>query len=68
MQTDSTPKTQLLTPAEVAEMLNISLSGVRRLIDQRQLPFHKVMRSIRFEKSDVLSYLQKHRVESVSLK
>ena len=68
MRTDFDPKTELITTDELAIMLNISKAGVYRLIEKRQIPFYRVMRSIRFDKNDVLDYLHKSRVESVGLK
>jgi excisionase family DNA binding protein len=56
---------QLLTIAEVADLLKISASGVRRLQYGRHLPFIKVGNSIRFSKNDILAYLDRRRVGSV---
>ena len=56
---------ELLTTPEVAELLKISVAGVRRLQQGRHIPFHKVGGSIRFAKGDLVSYLEKHRVESI---
>ena len=65
MPTISNPTTELLTPDELAQMLKISKAGVYRLIDKRIIRFHKVMGSIRFEKSDVLSFLENNRFEVI---
>ncbi len=59
------PLAELLTVAETAEFLRISKSGVRRLQQKRQLPFIKVGGSVRFAKSDLLTYLEKQRVEPI---
>ena len=67
MLTNSSLTIELLTPDELAHMLKISKAGVYRLIERRLIRFTKVMGSIRFEKNDVLSYLQNNRVESVSI-
>ncbi len=56
---------ELLTTAEVAEILRISISGVRRLQQARHLPFIKVGGSVRFSKSDIASYVKKQRVEPI---
>jgi excisionase family DNA binding protein len=53
---------ELLTPQEVADLLKISLTGVRRLQGSRLIPFIKIGGSIRFSKSDILSYLMNQRV------
>ncbi|OGG50422.1 hypothetical protein A2704_05805 [Candidatus Kaiserbacteria bacterium RIFCSPHIGHO2_01_FULL_54_36b] len=65
MSTDSSKTAELLTIPETAEFLKVSNSTVRRLQQQRQLPFIPVGRSVRFAKDDILSYLQKRRVESI---
>ena len=65
MSIDSNSAIELLTIAEVAGILKISMSGVRRLQQARQLPFVKVGGSIRFSKGDIASYLEKIRVEAV---
>jgi excisionase family DNA binding protein len=55
---------ELLTIAEVAKLLKISVPSVRRLQQQRHIPFFKVGGRIRFERSDIAAYLQKRRVHS----
>lgn len=55
----------LLTISEVADFLKISSSGVRRLQQQRDIPFVKVGGSVRFLKEDILAYLRKQRVNSI---
>jgi excisionase family DNA binding protein len=57
---------ELLTIAEVADQLKISVSGVRRLQQARQIPFIKVGGSIRFFKSDIFAYLKKQQVGSIA--
>jgi excisionase family DNA binding protein len=65
MPIDSIPTTELLTVAEVAGLLKISVSTVRRLQQRRLIPFHKVGGSVRFTKDDLMSYLEKQRVEAI---
>ncbi len=65
MLSDSIPTLELLTIYEVARLLKISASSVRRLQQQRRIPFVKVGGSIRFIKSDLLSYVDRERVESI---
>jgi excisionase family DNA binding protein len=45
--------------------LRISVPSVRRLQQQRRIPFFKVGGRIRFERSDIVAYLQKRRVHSI---
>ncbi|MCA1459005.1 helix-turn-helix domain-containing protein [Bradyrhizobium sp. BRP22] len=56
---------ELLTAAEVAELLRISASSVRRLQQRRRIAFLKVGGSIRFTKHDVISYLARQRTETI---
>ncbi|MEY9604279.1 excisionase family DNA binding protein [Bradyrhizobium japonicum] len=56
---------ELLTTAEVAELLRISTSSVRRLQQRRRISFLKVGGSIRFAKHDVISYLARQRTETI---
>jgi len=65
MPTDRGPAIELLTIAEAAGLLKISVPGVRRLQQQRQIPFIKVGGSVRFSMDDLVSYLKKRRVESI---
>ena len=65
MSIDATPASELLTIPEVADFLKVSVSLVRRLQQQRRIPFIKVGGSVRFERSDIDAYLKKRKVPSV---
>ncbi len=65
MSVDFNPTLELLTIAEVAKLFKISVSGVRRLQQQRRIPFIKIGGSIRFAKGDLISYAERERVESI---
>lgn len=65
MSADFNPTPEILTIAEVARFFKISKSGVRRLQQQRRIPFAKIGGSVRFVKDDLVSYLQNARVESI---
>jgi excisionase family DNA binding protein len=56
---------ELLTIPEVAKLLKISTTSVRRLQQGRHVPFFKVGGSVRFATSDILEYLKKERVDSM---
>jgi len=62
---ESRPQIALLTIREAAELLTISVSGVRRLQQGRRIPFFKVGGSVRFAKEDLVSYLARQRVGSI---
>jgi excisionase family DNA binding protein len=65
MSIDLAPPPELLTIAEVAELLKIAVASVRRLQQQRKIPFVRVGGSIRFFRRDIVSYLEKRRVRSI---
>lgn len=65
MSIDSTSALELLTTSEVANVLNISVSSVRRLQQGRRIPFVKIGGSIRYSMRDVVSFMEKQRVEAV---
>lgn len=56
---------ELLNTKELVEYLKISKAGVYRLIEQRKIPFYKVMGSIRFDKKDVEKYLEQNRIDVI---
>ncbi len=53
------------TPEELAEFLAISKPTVYRLVEKRQLPFHKIGGVLRFKKADIEKYLESGRVEPI---
>jgi len=65
MSIDSGPLSELLTVSDAAKLLNVSVPTVRRLQQQRQIAFHKVRGSIRFTRSDIVSYLARTRVRPI---
>lgn len=56
----------LLTVEEAAERLNMSVRYVRRLIDQRRIPFHRIGRSIRIKSTDIDEHIESGRVEPLT--
>lgn len=63
--TNSSPVFELLTMPEAARLLTVSVPTMRRLQQQRVVPFIKVGRSVRFEKRDLVSYLKRRRVDLI---
>jgi len=57
---------ELLTIKEVAALLKVSPTSVRRLQQGRHLPFIKVGGSVRFTKNDIVEFLKKERVEAIA--
>jgi excisionase family DNA binding protein len=56
---------ELLTIRDVAALLKVSVTSVRRLQHGRHIPFIKVGGSVRFTKADIIAYLQKGRIEVI---
>jgi excisionase family DNA binding protein len=65
MSADFDSTIELLTVAEVAGLLKISIPSVRRLQQRRLIPFFKVGGSVRFTRSDIVFYLENNRVKSI---
>ena len=57
---------EILTIKDVAELLKVSVSSIRRLQGGRNLPFFKVGGSVRFAKSDIIEYLKRARIDVIS--
>lgn len=57
--------TPLLSVDEVAERLGVPTRFVRRLVDERRIPFCKIGRYVRFESDDVEQFIADGRVEPV---
>lgn len=55
---------ELMTIQELAGTLRISVTTAYRMVDAREIPFHKVRGSLRFTRNDVDAYLRGNRVES----
>jgi excisionase family DNA binding protein len=56
----------LLTPAELAETLHVSVGHVYRLVSQRRVPFVKLGGSIRFRWESIERWIMRQEVVSVS--
>jgi excisionase family DNA binding protein len=65
MSIDADPSLGLLTIIEVADLLKVSVSTVRRLQQQRKIPFVKIGGSVRFARSDLAFYLERRHVRAI---
>ncbi|WP_395161503.1 helix-turn-helix domain-containing protein, partial [Ilumatobacter sp.] len=61
----TTSAAPLLDVNQVAERLCVSPRFVRRLIDERRIPFCKLGKFVRFEPGDVDAWVTERRVEAV---
>jgi excisionase family DNA binding protein len=57
----STPVLRLLSVATVATYLDVSTKTVRRLIQDRKLPHHRVGRQIRISEADLAAFVARSR-------
>lgn len=62
--TEKTQAPELLDVNDLARLLGVSSTTVRRMVERRELPFLKLKRVIRFRRSDVDEYLDRCRVAS----
>ncbi len=56
-------KVPMLDIDALAQQLAVSERFVRRLIEERRIPFHKVGKYVRFEQADVDRWVADRRVE-----
>jgi excisionase family DNA binding protein len=61
----SIPVVELLTTSEAAKLLAVSVPTIRRLQQRRAIPFIKIGGSVRFDKRDLVSYVERNRVGSL---
>lgn len=54
----------LLTLSELAAVLRVSKSTAYRLVDAREISFHRLGRSVRFRLRDVEAFIRQRRIES----
>jgi excisionase family DNA binding protein len=55
---------QLMTVHEAAQLLSVSVSTLYGWAWQRKIPFVKIGRALRFQKSDMEIFIQSNRVEA----
>lgn len=59
----STDEIELLTVDQIASWLNKSTSAVYRLVWRRQIPYLKFGKSVRFDRQEILKWLEGKKVE-----
>lgn len=55
----------MLTVRDVAALLRMPVKSIYSMVDQRRIPVIRLGRSLRFLRSDVVTWLSKHRVPSL---
>lgn len=56
----------LLSVDDVAERLGVPTRFVRRLVDERRIPFCKIGRYVRFDPDDVEQFIADGRIDPVA--
>lgn len=56
--------TPLLDIEQAAERLAVTTRFIRRLVEQRRIPFYKVGKFVRFDPADLDEFVQRSRVDS----
>lgn len=59
------PDKALVRVGDVAATLGVTERFVRRLVDERRIPFLKIGRFVRFDPADVAEWIEASRVEPV---
>ncbi len=62
----STPAIALLDVSQVALRLCVTTRFVRRLVDERRIPFCKIGKFVRFDPDDIEAWIAERRVDSVA--
>lgn len=57
---------EFLSTDELAVLLKVSKTSIYRLMGRRLIPFYKIGHNVRFKKSDVLEFLNKNCINSVT--
>jgi excisionase family DNA binding protein len=60
----STPAPRLMSVAAVALQLDVSQKTVRRLIEDGELPIHRIGRQIRISEPDLAAFIARSRCSS----
>ncbi len=56
---------KLLSVNDLIEYFNISKATAYRLINSRKITFYKIGGCIRFDKQDILDYLEKNKINPI---
>lgn len=62
----STLSVALLDVSQVASRLGVTTRFVRRLVDERRIPFCKIGKFVRFDPVDIDAWIAARRVDSVA--
>ena len=57
------PSASLISTDEAAERLGVTPRFMRRLVDERRIPFHKIGKYVRFDPADIDRFAMESRVD-----
>ncbi len=52
----------LIDMAELSELLSISIWGIRWMVRNRDIPIVKIGRRVRFDRNEILEWIQNHKI------
>jgi excisionase family DNA binding protein len=58
------PNLPPLTTAEAADYLGVSQRFIRRLVQERRIPFYRLGKLVRFDQRDLDAFLDNGRIEA----
>ena len=61
------PSAPLIDIEQAAERLGVTVRFMRRLIDERRIPYHKIGKYVRFDPADLDRFAMQGRVEPARL-
>ena len=64
MPTPKGPTAALIDMDQAAERLGVTTRFMRRLVDERRIPFHKIGKYVRFDPADLDRFVMEGRVEA----
>lgn len=58
------PRDPLIDIEQAATRLGVSVRFMRRLVDERRIPFHKIGKFVRFDPADLDRWVASRRIEA----
>ena len=62
------PIIKMLDKKDLMRLFKVSKSTIERMVRSRQIPFYKIGGTIRFKQDEVVSFMQRNRVETIDVK
>ena len=61
------PIIKMLDKKDLMRLFKVSKSTIERMVRSRQIPFYKIGGTIRFNQDEVVSFMQRNRVETIDV-